>query len=91
MLKIVTDRDIRNASPSKATSLDIHETNYLLGKLKVTEFMTPKEKLITITPDPENKKGDVLDHAFNNSNYGFDHDSCYSLAHKPIHPHGGLH
>jgi hypothetical protein len=39
----------------------------------------------------ENKKGDVLDHAFNNSNYGFDHDSCYSLAYKPIHPPGGLH
>lgn len=48
---IVTDRDIREAAPSDATLLSVHELNYLLGKLKVKAFMTPKEKLITITPD----------------------------------------
>jgi acetoin utilization protein AcuB len=48
---IVTDRDIREAGPSDATLLSIQELNYLLGKLKVASFMTPKEKLITITPD----------------------------------------
>jgi acetoin utilization protein AcuB len=48
---IVTDRDIREAAPSDATLLSVQELNYLLGKLKVTSFMTPKEKLITITPD----------------------------------------
>jgi acetoin utilization protein AcuB len=51
ILGIVTDRDIRNAAPSEATTLSIHELNYLLPKLRVTEFMTPKNKLITITPD----------------------------------------
>ena len=48
---ILTDRDIRRAAPSDATTLSVHELNYLLGKLKVSAFMTPKNKLITITPD----------------------------------------
>jgi acetoin utilization protein AcuB len=48
---IVTDRDIREAAPSDATLLSVQELNYLLGKLRVSSFMTPKAKLITITPD----------------------------------------
>jgi acetoin utilization protein AcuB len=48
---IVTDRDIREAAPSDATLLSVQELNYLLGKLKVSSIMTPKAKLITITPD----------------------------------------
>jgi len=51
LVGLVTDRDIREAAPSDATTLSIHELNYLLGKLKVAAFMTPKEKLITIPPD----------------------------------------
>ena len=48
---IVTDADIRKAAPSDATTLSIYELNYLLDNLKVSTFMTPKDKLITITPD----------------------------------------
>jgi len=48
---LVTAGDIRGAAPSAATSLSVHELHYLLGKLKVLAFMTPKDKLITITPD----------------------------------------
>ncbi len=51
LVGIVTDRDIRQAAPSSATSLSVYELNYLLGMLKVSAFMTPKEKLITITPE----------------------------------------
>jgi len=51
LVGIVTDRDIREAAPSDATLLSVQELNYLLGKLKVSSFMTPKEKLITITAD----------------------------------------
>jgi acetoin utilization protein AcuB len=51
LVGIVTDRDIREAAPSDATLLSVQELNFLLGKLKVSAFMTPKEKLITITPD----------------------------------------
>ena len=48
---LLTDRDIREAGPSDATTLSMQELHYLLGKLKVSAFMTPKDKLITITPD----------------------------------------
>jgi len=48
---IVTDADIRKAAPSGATSLSVRELNYLLTKLKVSAFMTPKDKLITITTE----------------------------------------
>jgi acetoin utilization protein AcuB len=51
LVGICTDRDIREAAPSDATLLSVQELNYLLGKLKVSSFMTPKEKLITISPD----------------------------------------
>jgi len=51
LVGIVTDRDIRKAAPSDATLLSVQELNYLLGKLKVSSFMTPKDKLITINPD----------------------------------------
>ena len=51
LVGIVTDRDIREAAPSDATLLSVQELNYLLGKLKVSSFMTPREKLLTITPD----------------------------------------
>jgi acetoin utilization protein AcuB len=51
LVGIVTDRDIRQAAPSDATLLSVQELNYLLGKLKVSAFMTRKDKLITITPD----------------------------------------
>jgi acetoin utilization protein AcuB len=51
LVGIVTDRDIREAAPSDATLLSVQELNYLLGKLKVSSIMTPKGKLITITPN----------------------------------------
>ena len=49
LVGIVTDRDIRQASPSPATSLEIHELHYLLEKVKVREIMT--KKVYTVTPD----------------------------------------
>ena len=51
LVGIVTDRDIRKAAPSDATSLSIRELNYLLRQLKVSSIMTPKDKLITISPN----------------------------------------
>jgi acetoin utilization protein AcuB len=39
---MITDRDLKDASPSKSTSLDIHEMYYLLSEMKVSEMMTPK-------------------------------------------------
>jgi acetoin utilization protein AcuB len=45
---IISDRDIKEYSPSKATSLDIYELHYLLAKTKIKEIM--KSKVITTTP-----------------------------------------
>jgi len=49
LLGIVTKHDILEASPSPATSLSVHELNYLLSKMKVKEIM--KKNPLTLTPD----------------------------------------
>lgn len=46
---IISDRDIKEYSPSKATSLDIYELHYLLAKTRIKEIM--KTGVITTTPD----------------------------------------
>ena len=40
LLGIVSDRDIKEASPSKATTLDVHEIYYLLSEIKVKDIMS---------------------------------------------------
>ena len=40
LVGIVTDRDLKRASASEATSLDIHELLYLLSKITIEEIMT---------------------------------------------------
>jgi acetoin utilization protein AcuB len=40
LVGIVTDRDLKRASASDATSLDAHELKYLLEKVKVADIMT---------------------------------------------------
>ncbi len=49
LVGIVTQHDLLQASPSPATSLSIHELNYLLAKMKVKEVM--KKNPLTLTPD----------------------------------------
>ena len=46
---IVSETDLLNATPSKATSLSVWELNYLLSKLQVKEVMT--KDVITVTED----------------------------------------
>jgi len=46
LVGIVTERDLINASPSVATTLDMYELSYLLSKLKVEKVM--QKKVITI-------------------------------------------
>jgi acetoin utilization protein AcuB len=48
---IITESDIRKAGPSDVDMLRVQEAASLLKNLKVSAFMTPKEKLVTITPD----------------------------------------
>jgi acetoin utilization protein AcuB len=40
LVGIVSDRDLKEASPSKATTLDVHELYYLLSELQVKDIMT---------------------------------------------------
>lgn len=51
LVGIVTERDIRGAGPSDVATLSVKELTDLLGTLKVSELMVPKERVITITPD----------------------------------------
>ena len=46
---ILTDRDLKKASASNATSLEVHELLYLLTKIKVKDIMT--RDVITVPPD----------------------------------------
>jgi acetoin utilization protein AcuB len=49
LIGIVTDRDLKKASASDATTLEIHELLYLLTKIKVKDIMT--RDVITVPPD----------------------------------------
>ena len=47
LVGIVTDRDLKEAMPSDATSLSIWELNFLLSKLEVSEIM--QSPVFTVT------------------------------------------
>ncbi len=55
LVGMVTDRDLKEASPSKATTLDIHELYYLLAELQVQEIMSRNP--ISVSQD------DTVEHA----------------------------
>ena len=57
LIGMVTDRDIKEASPSKATTLDIHELYYLLSELKIKDIMT--KNVVTIGPEETVEKAAV--------------------------------
>lgn len=46
---IVTDRDLRTAAPSTATTLSKYEANYLTSKIKIKDIM--KKNVITVKQD----------------------------------------
>jgi acetoin utilization protein AcuB len=49
LVGIVTDRDLKKASASDATTLEVHELLYLLTRIKVKDIMTKDP--ITVPPD----------------------------------------
>jgi acetoin utilization protein AcuB len=55
LVGMVTDRDLKEASPSKATTLDVHELYYLLAELQVKEIMSRNP--ISVSQD------DTVEHA----------------------------
>ena len=47
LVGIVSDRDLKDVSPSRATTLDIWELHYVLDKLKLKEVMTKNPWTVT--------------------------------------------
>ena len=58
LVGIVSDRDLKEASPSRATTLDVHELYYLLAEIRVKEIMTKNP--ITIHPDETVERAAVM-------------------------------
>ena len=46
---IITDRDLKKASPSDATTLDMHELLFLISKIKIRDLM--KKPVYTVPPN----------------------------------------
>ncbi len=49
LVGVVTDRDLKRASASDATSLEIHELFYLISRIRIKDIMTPN--VVTVQPD----------------------------------------
>ena len=49
LVGVITDRDIKRASASDATTLSVHELNYILSKIKVKDVVS--NRLITVPYD----------------------------------------
>ena len=58
LVGIISDRDLKEASPSKATTLDVHELYYLLAEIKVKEIMTKNP--VTISADETVERAAVI-------------------------------
>ena len=55
---IISDRDVRDASPSKATTLDMYEMHYLLAEIKAKDIMTKQP--VTIKPTDTVEKAAMI-------------------------------
>lgn len=51
LIGIVTLSDLNQAAPSSATTLSIHELNYLLAKTTIKDILPKKQQVVTIGPD----------------------------------------
>lgn len=58
VIGIISDRDVKSASPSKATALEVHEMQYLLAEIKARDIMTPSP--VTVKPDTTVENAAVL-------------------------------
>jgi acetoin utilization protein AcuB len=62
LVGIVSDRDLKEASPSKATTLDVHELYYLLAELQVKDIMTRDPVTVSLEDTVEHAAQIMLDH-----------------------------
>ena len=62
LVGMVTDRDLKEAAPSKATTLDVHELYYLLAELQVKEIMSHNPLNVSQNDTVEHAAQIMLDH-----------------------------
>jgi acetoin utilization protein AcuB len=62
LVGMVTDRDLKEASPSKATTLDVHELYYLLAELQVQEIMSRNPVSVSQDETVEHAAQIMLEH-----------------------------
>ena len=62
LVGMVTDRDLKEASPSKATTLDVHELYYLLAELQVKEIMSRNPVSVSEDDTVEHAAQIMLEH-----------------------------
>jgi acetoin utilization protein AcuB len=60
LIGVITDRDLKEAAPSGATTLDVYELNYLLLQMKVRDLI--KKAPITVKPTNSVEKAALLMH-----------------------------
>ena len=58
LVGVVTDRDLKDASPSSTSDMDIHEMYYLLSEMKVKDVMT--DKCISLKQDDTLEKAALV-------------------------------
>ncbi len=58
LVGVVTDRDLKEASPSSTSDIDIHEMYYLLSEMKIKDVMT--DKCITLNQDDSLEKAAMV-------------------------------
>jgi acetoin utilization protein AcuB len=62
LIGIISDRDLKEAQPSQATSLDIYELYYLLDEVKVNSVIPPNLFTITLEETVEKAAAIMLKH-----------------------------
>ena len=60
LVGIVSDRDLKEFAPSRATTLDVHELHYLLSKAKVADAM--RRDPLRLTPEDTIERAALLMH-----------------------------
>ncbi len=58
LIGVITDRDLKEASPSSTSDMDIHEMYYLLSEMKVKDVMT--DKCISLKQDDTLEKAALV-------------------------------
>ncbi len=58
LVGVVTDRDLKEASPSSTSDIDIHEMYYLLSEMKIKDVMT--DKCITLNQEDSLEKAAMV-------------------------------